>query len=109
MAYSAKRRGGLKGSKWLLLKNPKDIKRFCLKDVEDNHGGPPTMLSTSLPPFYEKQTFVYLEMPKFNKTESELVKVPTNAKRQNIRTNMELSTTLCLKTIHFVTFYLSIL
>ena len=32
-----------------------------LKDVEDNHV------------FYEKLTFVYLEMPKFNKTEDELV------------------------------------
>ena len=32
-----------------------------LKDVEDNHI------------FYDKLTFVYLEMPKFNKTESELV------------------------------------
>jgi len=31
-----------------------------LKDVEDNHV------------FYEKLTFVYLEMPKFNKTEDEL-------------------------------------
>ena len=44
-----------------------------LKDVEDNHGGPATILSTSQPPFYEKLTFVYLEMPKFNKTEDELV------------------------------------
>lgn len=32
-----------------------------LKDVEDNHV------------FYDKLTFVYLEMPKFNKTEEELV------------------------------------
>ena len=32
-----------------------------LKDVEDNHV------------FYDKLTFVYLEMPKFNKTEDELV------------------------------------
>ena len=32
-----------------------------LKDIEDNHV------------FYEKLTFVYLEMPKFNKTEDELV------------------------------------
>ena len=32
-----------------------------LKDVEDNHV------------FYDKLTFVYLEMPKFNKTEAELV------------------------------------
>ena len=32
-----------------------------LKDVEDNHV------------FYEKLTFVYLEMPKFNKTEDELM------------------------------------
>ena len=32
-----------------------------LKDVEDNHV------------FYDKLTFVYLEMPKFNKTENELV------------------------------------
>lgn len=34
---------------------------IMLKDVEDNHV------------FYEKLTFLYLEMPKFNKTEDELV------------------------------------
>lgn len=44
-----------------------------LMDTEDKHGDPPTMLSTSQAPFYDKLTFVYLEMPKFNKTENELV------------------------------------
>ena len=44
-----------------------------LKDIEDNHGGPATTLSMSQPPFYEKLTFLYLEMPKFNKREDELV------------------------------------
>ncbi len=43
-----------------------------LKDVEDNHGDPPSMLSTSLAPFYDKLTFLYLEMPKFKKNEDEL-------------------------------------
>ena len=37
------------------------IHEIKLKDVEDNHV------------FYDKLTFVYLEMPKFNKTEDELV------------------------------------
>ena len=44
-----------------------------LKDVEDNHGNPSPMLSTSQTPFFDKLTFVYLEMPKFRKTEDELV------------------------------------
>ena len=37
------------------------VHEIKLKDVEDNHV------------FYDKLTFVYLEMPKFNKTEDELV------------------------------------
>ena len=37
------------------------VHRVMLKDTEDNHV------------FYDKLTFVYIEMPKFNKTESELV------------------------------------
>ena len=37
------------------------VHEIKLKDVEDNHV------------FYDKLTFVYLEMPKFNKTEAELV------------------------------------
>ena len=49
------------------------IHEVKLKDTDDNHGGPPTMLSTSQAPFYDKLTFVYLEMPKFNKREDELV------------------------------------
>ena len=44
-----------------------------LKDVEDNHGDPSPMLSTSQTPFFDKLTFVYLEMPKFRKAEDELV------------------------------------
>ena len=44
-----------------------------LMDTEDKHRDPPTMLSTSQAPFYDKLTFVYLEMPKFNKGEDELV------------------------------------
>ena len=44
-----------------------------LMDTKDKHGDPATMLSTSQPPFYDKLTYVYLEMPKFNKTEDELV------------------------------------
>ena len=48
------------------------VHEIKLKDVEDNHGGPPPMLSTSWAPFYDKLTFVYLEMPKFKKREEEL-------------------------------------
>jgi len=44
-----------------------------LMDTADKHRGPATMLSTSQPPFYDKLTYVYLEMPKFNKAEDELV------------------------------------
>ena len=44
-----------------------------LMDVEKKTGGPPTMLSTSQAPFYDKLTYIYLEMPKFRKTEDELV------------------------------------
>ena len=44
-----------------------------LMDVEKKTGGPPTMLSTSQAPFYDKLTYIYLEMPKFQKTEDELV------------------------------------
>ena len=44
-----------------------------LIDVEDKHGDPTARLSISPSPFYDKLTYVYLEMPKFNKTEDELV------------------------------------
>ena len=44
-----------------------------LIDVEDKHGDPTASLSRSPSPFYDKLTYVYLEMPKFNKTEDELV------------------------------------
>ena len=44
-----------------------------LMDVEDKHGDPTARLSISPSPFYDKLTYVYLEMPKFNKTEDELV------------------------------------
>ena len=37
------------------------VHEIKLKDVEDNHGGPPPMLSTSWAPFYDKLTFVYLD------------------------------------------------
>jgi predicted transposase/invertase (TIGR01784 family) len=37
------------------------VHEIKLKDVEDNHV------------FYDKLTFIYLEMPKFNKTEDELL------------------------------------
>ena len=44
-----------------------------LMDVEEKEGRPPTMLSTSqAPPFYDNLTYIYLEMPKFKKTEDEL-------------------------------------
>jgi predicted transposase/invertase (TIGR01784 family) len=44
-----------------------------LMDVEKKEGLPPTMLSTSqAPPFYDNLTYIYLEMPKFKKTEDEL-------------------------------------
>ena len=44
-----------------------------LMDVEKKEGLPPTMLSTSqTPPFYDNLTYIYLEMPKFKKTEDEL-------------------------------------
>lgn len=43
-----------------------------LMDTKDKHGDPPTMLSTSQAPFYDKLTYVYLEMPKFSKREDEL-------------------------------------
>jgi len=49
------------------------VHEIKLKDVEDNHGDPSTMLSTSQTPFYDKLTFFYLEMPKFTKREEELV------------------------------------
>ena len=51
----------------------KYIHQVKLKDVDDNHGDPPPMLSTSWAPFYDKLTLIYIEMPKFNKTEDELV------------------------------------
>ena len=44
-----------------------------LMDVNKKEGDPPTMLSTSQAPFYDKLTYIYLEMPKFQKTEAELV------------------------------------
>jgi predicted transposase/invertase (TIGR01784 family) len=44
-----------------------------LIDVEDKHGDPTARLSISPSPFYDKLTYVYLEMPKFSKTEDELV------------------------------------
>lgn len=43
-----------------------------LMDVEKKTRGPSPMLSTSLTPFYEPLTYIYLEMPKFKKTEDEL-------------------------------------
>jgi len=44
-----------------------------LMDVEDKHGNLSAVLSTSQTAFYDKLTCVYIEMPKFNKTEAELV------------------------------------
>ena len=43
-----------------------------LMDTADKHGDPAASLSSSPPPFFDKLTFVYLEMPKFNKTEDQL-------------------------------------
>jgi predicted transposase/invertase (TIGR01784 family) len=41
-------------------------------DINKKEGDPPAILSTSQAPFYDKLTYIYLEMPKFNKTEAEL-------------------------------------
>lgn len=43
-----------------------------LMDVNTKERGPSMMLSTSQTPFYDKLTYIYLEMPKFQKTEAEL-------------------------------------
>ena len=44
-----------------------------LMDVRKKEGDPSTMLSTSQTPFYNNLTYIYIEMPKFRKTEDELV------------------------------------
>jgi len=44
-----------------------------LMDIKKKEGDPPSILSTSKAPFYDKLTYIYLEMPKFKKAEDELV------------------------------------